>query len=104
MIRSVDEIIPFSVRHKNETVRQIIRSDSGYLKDLFLKDGRLVFSRECFKEICRLTAGHKDNWETPNNPTSSIFHRCKTYRVNYLFDFNQEELLQLNEDRLKSII
>lgn len=104
MIKSVDEIIPFSKRHKDETVRQIIRSDSGYLKDLFLKDDRLVFSQECFKEICRLTAGHKDNWETPSNPTNSVFHRCKTYGVNYLFDFNKIELLQLNNERLKSTI
>lgn len=102
MIKSIDEVIPFSRRHKNETIRQIIRADSGYLKDLFIKDTRLFFSPECFDEICRLTAGHKDNWETPTNSMSPIFHQCKPYGVNYLFDFNQDELLQLNNKRLLS--
>lgn len=100
MIKSVDEIIPFSKRHKGETIRQIIRADSGYLKDLFTKDDRLVFSPECFDEICRLTAGHKDNWERPTHPTTSIFNQCKTYRVNYLYDFNDSKLLELNNTRL----
>lgn len=65
MITSLDIIIPFSRRHSDETIRQILRYDSGYLKDLFKKDDRLYFSDECFSEICILTKGHKDNWEKP---------------------------------------
>ncbi|MGM9841133.1 MAG: hypothetical protein ACI31D_02910 [Candidatus Limisoma sp.] len=103
MIENIDEIIPFSKRHKNETVRQIIRADSGYLKDLFLNDSRLVFSPECFKEICRLTAGHKDNWEKPNHPTPLVFQQYKPYKVSYLYDFNDEELLKTNNERLLNL-
>lgn len=73
MIFDIDDVIPFSKRHKGETIRQIIRYDSGYLRDLFLKDERVSFSRESFAEICRLTQGHYDNWEKPNKETKSIF-------------------------------
>ncbi|OKZ24631.1 MAG: hypothetical protein BHV77_04530 [Bacteroides sp. 43_108] len=50
MVLDIDSIIPFSKRHKGETVREIIRYDSGYLKDLMIKDDRVVFSDTCFKE------------------------------------------------------
>lgn len=103
MIENIDEIIPFSKRHKYETVRQIIRADSGYLKDLFLNDSRLVFSPKCFNEICRLTAGHKDNWEKPKHPTALIFQQCKPYKVSYLYDFNDVELLKINNERLLNL-
>ena len=49
MILEIDDIIPFSKRHKNETIRQIVRYDSGYLKDLFLKDESICFS----EDFCR---------------------------------------------------
>lgn len=55
MVLDIDSIIPFSKRHKGETVREIIRYDSGYLKDLMIKDDRVVFSDTCFNEIKRLT-------------------------------------------------
>lgn len=101
MIKSIDETIPFSRRYHNQTIRQIIRSDSGYLKDLFVKDERLFFSRECFAEICRLTKEHRDNWENPHFSNKySVFSSLKTYAVPYLYNFNQEELLQLNEKRI----
>lgn len=40
MIFEIDDIIPFVNRteHVNHTIRQIIRYDSGYLKDLFIND------------------------------------------------------------------
>lgn len=101
VIKYVDDPIPFSRRHAGETIREIIRYDSGYLKDLFLKDERLCFSEECFKEICRLTKGHKDNWETPNKPGMSIFSTLKPYKGAYLFDFNEEQIRLLHQERLK---
>ena len=62
MIYELDDIILCSKRHSNETIRQIIRYDSGYLKDLMLKNDEVIFSEKCFEELKRLTKGHKDNW------------------------------------------
>ena len=103
MINSIDEKIAFSQRHPNETIREILRYDSGYLKDLFIKNENLCFSRECFDEICRLTTGHKDNWEKPKDETLPFFSRLKTYASPYLTDFNDEELRKINENRLSFI-
>lgn len=103
MITSLDIKISFSKRHHNETIREIIRYDSGYLKDLFLKDDRIVFSPECFFEIKRLTAGHKDNWEKPQIKTSCIFDTLKPYATPYLYDFNDVILDKINTERLSRI-
>ena len=103
MAFDLDDKIPFSKRHPDETIRQIIRYDSGYLKDLFLKDDRVFFSKTCFKEICRLTKGCCDNWEQPNSDTPDIFAQLKPYATPYPYDFNDEELKALNESRLNSI-
>lgn len=100
MVLDIDSIIPFSKRHKGETVREIIRYDSGYLKDLMIKDDRVVFSDTCFNEIKRLTKNHLDNWETPFNTNISIFKKLKTYAQPYLYDFNDNELETLNKQRL----
>ncbi len=99
MIESIDEKIPFSRRHLNETIRQIIRYDSGYLKDLFLNDERVVFSDECLSDLCRLTKGHKDNWETPSTQAKNIFDSLKSYRSPYLYDFNDTKIIKINKAR-----
>lgn len=100
MIFEIDDIIPFINRkeHVNHTIRQIIRYDSGYLKDLFLKDNRVCFSEKCLAELLRLTKGHFDNWE--NAETKNIFIGIKTYKSPYLFDFNNEVIMKTNKDRL----
>ena len=103
MIYELDNTIGFSKRHIGETIRQIIRYDSGYLKDLFLKDNRLVFSASCFEELCRLTKGHKDNWE-PTSKTSNIFQQLKPYASPYIYDFNDENLKDLNNKRLNDYV
>ena len=102
MIFDIDDVIPFSKRHKGETIRQIIRYDSGYLRDLFLKDERVSFSRESFAEICRLTQGHYDHWEKPNKETKSIFSQYKSYKSPYLYDFNLGGLEEINNKRILS--
>ena len=103
MVYNIDDKIPFVQReeHKEHTIRQIIRYDSGYLKDLFLNNDHVVFSNECFAELCRLTKGHYDNWEPPKVNTGNIFDSCMTYKSPYLYDFNDEKLANINMERLK---
>lgn len=61
LVSSLDIRIPFSKRHPNETIREILRYDSGYIKDLLLKNEHFVFSLECLQEVKILTKGHRDN-------------------------------------------
>lgn len=105
IISDIDTKIPFSKRHPDETIREILRYDSGYLKDLYYKDEEIVFTEECLAEICRLTAKHEDNWEMPPaKPGLSVFSRLKTYKSPYLFNFNDEDLIKLNNLRLKNLV
>lgn len=99
MILEIDNDIPFSRRHKNETIREIIRYDSGSLKDLLKKDERVCFSEQCFELLCVLTKGHKENWVKPEK-TENIFDSLKPYAVPYLYDFNDPALKELNDYRL----
>lgn len=101
MILEIDDIIPFSKRHKGETVRQIVRYDSGYLKDLFLKDERICFSEDCFRELTRLTQNHEDNWEMGSD-TGNIFTNLKPYATPYLHCFDDEKLRTINEERISN--
>lgn len=100
---SIDIPIPFSRRHANETIRNIIRYDSGYLKDLFLNDERVVFSQRCLVELQRLTKGQIDNWEKPDDKCTNIFNSLKSYATPYLFDFNNDEIELINQNRLNNI-
>lgn len=103
MILKIDDIIPFSKRHKGETIRQIVRYDSGYLKDLFLKDERICFSHESFSELIRLTHNHNDNWEIGSD-TGNVFTQLKPYATPYLCNFNNERLRTVNEERLNNYV
>lgn len=104
MIFEIDDIIPFCRRegHINETIRLIVRYDSGYLKDLFVRDSRVVFSNECLRELLVLTAGHKDNWKQPERTTGNFLNLLKPYAGPYLFDFNDTSVVnipKMNEQR-----
>ena len=103
MIFGIDDIIPFSKRHKGETIRQIVRYDSGYLKDLFLKDERICFSEDCYNDLIRLTQNHNDNWEKGCD-TGNVFTQLKSYATPYLYCFNEERLKTINEERLNNYV
>lgn len=100
MIFELDDKIPFSKRHKDETIRQILRYDSGYLRDLMLKDDRMIFSNSCFCEMKKLTQKHYDNWENPHKMSENIFNDLKIYKSPYLYNFNDKVLEELNSKRL----
>lgn len=102
MILEIDDIIPVSKRHKGETIRQILRYDSGYIKDLFLKDKSICFSEDCMKEMGRLTRNCHDNWEKPNVKGTNVFNLQKLYASPYQFDFNDVGLINENIKRLKT--
>ena len=98
MIYNIDDEIRSGGRHRGETIREIARYDSGYIKDRIKKDKSFVISGQCFGELAQITAGHRDNWEKPKSPIKNIFHAIKTYGGPYLYDFNEDK------DRVKNLI
>ena len=101
MIFEIDDIIPFSRCHEGETIRQILRYDSGYIKDLLIKNDQFVLSDKCMQEVRILTRGFFDNWKRPVGKTTNIFHSLKPYTSPYQYDFNNLELIELNNRKLK---
>lgn len=100
MIFELDDKISFSKRHKDETIRQILRYDSGYIKDLIMKNDEFALSKESFSEACRLTKGMYDNWKKPDAKTDSIFDSLKPYRSPYPFDLNDEMVIAENNRKI----
>lgn len=103
MVFEIDDIIPFSKRHKNETIRNIVVSDSGYIKTMIEKNEDFVLSEKAYEEVAKITKGHKDAWQ-PQKDTGNIFDELKTYAVPYLFDFNNEELQKINQKKLEQCL
>ena len=99
MIFELDDKIPFSKRHKDETIRQILRYDSGYIKDLIMKNDEFALSEESFSEACRLTKGMYDNWEKPAGKTNTL-DSLKRYASTYPFDLNNEMVIAENNRKI----
>ena len=89
----IDDTIPFSKKHPNQSIREILATDSGYLRSLFEKNEQLVFSDSCFNMICKITNGQV------SIPT--LFMGSKVYGVPYLYDWNKNpKLLEENKRRI----
>lgn len=106
MIHEIDDVIECSRRHHGETIREIARYDSGYIKDLIKKNDKFVISETCLTELEKLTAGFRDNWTKPTKPTSNIFHNIKIYASPYQYDFGEdiENVKDINQQRLEIIL
>lgn len=90
-ILEINDLIPFSKRHKHKTIEQIALTDSGYLKTLFEKNENLIFSEVCFNKLCEITKGQVEK------PT--YFLGSKVYGGEYLFDWNTKPELKSENNR-----
>lgn len=102
MIFEIDDTIYFSKKYPGKAIKEIAKTDSGYLRDLMKKDERFILSEKCYQELMELTRGMYDDWKKPETPTDSIFDSLKPYTRPYGFDFNDEELIKLNRNRLSN--
>lgn len=91
MIYNIDDEIRSRGRHRGETIREIARYDSGYIKDRIKKDKSFMISGQCFVELARITAGCRDNWEKPKSSVKNIFHALKSYGTPYMYDFKEDK-------------
>lgn len=105
MVFDIDDKITFEhSRHKDETIRQVLRYDSGFIKDSILKNDRFVLSEKCYEEACRLTKGMWDNWEKPEKVNiNNVFDSLKLYASPYQYDLNDEKLREVNQKKLEKI-
>lgn len=84
-----------SWKYQEETVREVLKKDSGYVKDLILLNETFALSEDAFTEAMAMTKGFVDNRdeETLNDPK-------KRKKAAYDYDFNDEKIIELNREKL----
>ncbi len=82
-------------KYKNETIKEALLKDSGYVKELILLNEKFVLSESAFEEAKQITRGFVDtrDEETKSDPS-------KAKKTPFDFDFNDEKLRALNKEKL----
>ncbi len=96
---NINDIFPLRWKYQGETIGDVLKKDSGYIKDLIRLHHSFCLSEECMAEAQKITKGFKDEWVKPQNPKTL---NVKIYRIPYGFDFNEEELVKLNQQKLNT--
>lgn len=103
MIYNIDDTFP-SRKYKNKTIREVLKIDSGYIKDYLLRNKDFILSAECLLEAQKITKGNIDKaWVKPEK-AESIFDYFKPYRLPYDYDFNDKKIIETNNFKLKEHI
>ena len=89
-----------SWKYKGETIEEVLRKDSGYIKDLIMLNPNFCLSEKGMSEAQELTKGFYDKWTKPEQPTNNIFDSLRVYREPYDFDFNNNEVIAKNQEKL----
>lgn len=82
-------------RYQEETVKDVLLKDSGYIKDLILLNENFVLSDAAYAEAVAITKGFTDtrNDDVLNDP-------AKRKKTPYDFDFNDEKVREINKSKL----
>lgn len=89
-------------KYKGETIEEVLRKDSGYIKDLIKLHPYFCLSEECMLEAQQITKGFYDKWVKPKQMSKNIFESLRVYSKPYDFDFNDEEVIRLNNLKLSN--
>lgn len=91
-------------KYNGEYVLDVIVKDSGYIKSLiFLNDKNPGFtlSEKALKIAQLITKGFKEQELEKCTNTTSYLDQLKSYGGPYDFDFNDDKLIQKNNEKLK---
>ncbi|NLO71866.1 MAG: hypothetical protein GX102_13160 [Porphyromonadaceae bacterium] len=81
-------------KYQDETVKEVLMKDSGYIKDLILLNEKFAISESCFEEAKELTKGFTDK------RSPEIINDVKQSKIPYDYDFNDQKLLEVNRSKL----
>lgn len=84
-----------SWKYKNETVKEALIKDSGYIKDLILLNESFVLSEAALKEAMHMTKGFVDTRDA-----ETLADPVKSKKTPYDFDFSDEKIIELNKMKL----
>lgn len=89
-------------KYKGETLEEVLKKDSGYIKDLIKLHPYFCLSEECMLKAQQITQGFYDKWVKPEQISLNVFESLRAYRNPYDFDFNDEEVVRLNSLKLSN--
>lgn len=92
-------------KYRDEFVLDIILKDSGYIKSLIFlnnKNPGFILSEKALKIAQLITKGFKEKEPEKCTNSTSFLDQLKSYGGPYDYDFNDEKLIQKNNEKLKS--
>ena len=98
---NINDIFPLRWKYQGETIGDVLKKDSGYIKDLIRLHHSFCLSEECMAEAQKITKGFKDEWVKPQNP-KTLLDYAKPYGIPYGFDFNNEEIINFNRQKINN--
>lgn len=90
-------------KYKGGILKDIIMKDSGYIKDLiFLNETNpgFILSMTALELAQEITQGYIEKKELQQDESCSVFAKIKAYAIPYDYDFNNEELVKKNIEKL----
>ena len=97
----IHNILDFG-KYKGETLESVLIKDSGYIKTLIYKNDTnpgFIMSEAAILIAQEITKGNYDKWVKPDMP-KSFLDTLKTYAQPFDYDFNNEEIVSKNNEKL----
>lgn len=89
-------------KYKGETIEEVLKKDSGYIKDLIKLHPYFCLSEECMFEAQQITKGFYDKWVKPKQVSLNVFESLRVYGKPYDFDLNDKGVARLNNLKLSN--
>ena len=82
-------------KYQEQSVKEVLIKDSGYIKDLILLNENFALSEAAFGEAMAITKGFADKRDA-----ETLADPAKAKKAPYDFDFNDEKIMELNKAKL----
>lgn len=84
-----------SWRYQEETVFDVLKKDSGYVKDLIMLNDKFALSESAYEAAKEITRGFTDNRDE-----EVLSDTKKVKNTPYDFDFNDEKIQVANNEKI----
>ena len=93
--------LPAGVYLLSAAVAAAVTAAASVAGRVFSLAASFCLSEECMAEAQKITKGFKDEWVKPQNP-KTLLDYAKPYGIPYGFDFNNEEIINLNRQKINN--
>lgn len=83
-------------KYQEQSVKEVLLKDSGYIKDLILLNENFALSEAAFEEAMTITKGFADKRDA-----EVLADPAKAKKTPYDFDFNDDKIKEINQHKLE---